>query len=113
MKQEFKIVGDYIELIQLLKALGIAETGGHAKMIVEEGDVIRNGEVELRKRAKLIPASPSSTLHCQSGLSKDLTSHTPRLNKPTKSKLLSGDHSKCSIKSTKLNLLTNFELSVS
>ncbi|MEN9442794.1 MAG: hypothetical protein RI922_1091 [Bacteroidota bacterium] len=55
MKQEFKIVGDYIELIQLLKALGIAETGGHAKMIVEEGDVIRNGEVELRKRAKLIP----------------------------------------------------------
>ena len=55
MKQEFKILGDYIELIQLLKALGIAETGGHAKMIVEEGDVIRNGEVELRKRAKLIP----------------------------------------------------------
>ncbi len=55
MKQEFKIVGDYIELIQLLKALGIAETGGQAKMIVEEGDVIRNGEVELRKRAKLIP----------------------------------------------------------
>jgi ribosome-associated protein len=55
MKQEFKIVGDYIELIQLLKALGIAETGGHAKMIVEAGDVIRNGEVELRKRAKLIP----------------------------------------------------------
>lgn len=55
MKQEFKIVGDYIVLIQLLKALGIAETGGHAKMIVEEGDVIRNGEVELRKRAKLIP----------------------------------------------------------
>ena len=55
MKQEFKIVGDYIELIQLLKALGIAETGGHAKRIVEEGDVIRNGEAELRKRAKLIP----------------------------------------------------------
>lgn len=55
MKQEFKIEGDYIELIQLLKALGIAETGGHAKYIVEKGEVIRNGEVELRKRAKLIP----------------------------------------------------------
>jgi len=52
---KFKIEGDYIELIQLLKALGIAQTGGHAKMIVEDGDVIRNGEVELRKRAKLIP----------------------------------------------------------
>jgi ribosome-associated protein len=55
MEQDFKINGDYIELIQLLKALGIAETGGHAKIIVEDGEVLRNGEVELRKRAKLIP----------------------------------------------------------
>jgi ribosome-associated protein len=55
MKQEFKIEGEYIELIQLLKALGIAETGGHAKYIVEQGEVIRNGELETRKRAKLIP----------------------------------------------------------
>jgi len=55
MEQDFKINGNYIELIQLLKALGIAETGGHAKMIVEDGEVLRNGEVELRKRAKLIP----------------------------------------------------------
>ena len=53
--EEFKIEGDYIELIQLLKVLGIAQTGGHAKMIVQEGAVIRNGEVELRQRAKLIP----------------------------------------------------------
>jgi len=52
---KFKIEGDYIELIALLKAVGIAQTGGHAKMIVEDGVVIRNGEVELRKRAKLIP----------------------------------------------------------
>lgn len=51
---EFKIEGEYIELIQLLKATGIAETGGHAKHIVECGDVVRNGEVELRKRAKLV-----------------------------------------------------------
>ncbi len=54
-EQEFKITGEYIELIQLLKALGLAQTGGHAKMIVEEEMVIRNGEVETRKRAKLIP----------------------------------------------------------
>ena len=32
--QEFQINGPYIELIGLLKALGIAETGGHAKAIV-------------------------------------------------------------------------------
>lgn len=53
--ETFKIEGDYIELIGLLKAMGIAETGGHAKFIVEEGVVIRNGETELRKRAKLVP----------------------------------------------------------
>lgn len=53
--REFKIEGDYIELIQLLKVLGIASTGGHAKIIVENGEVRRNGEVETRKRAKLIP----------------------------------------------------------
>lgn len=55
MSTDFKIEGDYIELIQLLKAIGIAQTGGHAKFIVEDGEVIRNGEVETRKRAKLIP----------------------------------------------------------
>ena len=53
--EEFKVEGAYIELIQLLKVLGLAQTGGHAKMIVDEGVVIRNGEVELRKRAKLVP----------------------------------------------------------
>lgn len=54
-EQNFKIEGEYIELIQLLKVLGIAQTGGHAKFIVEDGEVTRNGEIELRKRAKLIP----------------------------------------------------------
>jgi ribosome-associated protein len=53
--KEFKIEGDYIELMALLKALGIAETGGHAKHIVDAGEVIRNGQVENRRRAKLIP----------------------------------------------------------
>lgn len=55
MTVDFKIEGDYIELIALLKVLGVAQTGGHAKMIVEEGVVYRNGEIEMRKRAKLIP----------------------------------------------------------
>jgi len=49
----FKIKGEFIELIQLLKVLGIAETGGHAKIIVEDGLVKLNGVVEERKRAKL------------------------------------------------------------
>lgn len=50
----FKIEGEYIELIQLLKAIGLAQTGGHAKMIVDEELVQRNGELETRKRAKLV-----------------------------------------------------------
>jgi ribosome-associated protein len=54
MAEKFKITGEYIELIQLLKAVGLAQTGGHAKMIVNEEMVVRNGEVETRKRAKLI-----------------------------------------------------------
>ena len=54
MEQTFKIEGEYIELIQLLKAIGLAESGGHAKMIVNEEMVLRNGEIETRKRAKLI-----------------------------------------------------------
>ncbi len=53
--EEFKIEGEYIELMALLKALGIAETGGHAKHIVDAGEVVRNGQIETRRRAKLIP----------------------------------------------------------
>jgi len=52
--REFKLTQDYIELVKLLKLLRIAETGGHAKIIVEEGEVVRNGEIEYRKKAKLI-----------------------------------------------------------
>ena len=52
--REFKVTEKYIELVKLLKLLRIAQTGGHAKIIVEDGEVIRNGEVEYRKRAKLI-----------------------------------------------------------
>jgi ribosome-associated protein len=50
----FKLNTDYIELIGLLQVVGLASTGGHAKKIVESGKVVRNGQVELRKRAKLI-----------------------------------------------------------
>lgn len=52
--REFKLKEDYIELIKLLKLMRIAETGGHAKILVEDGEVVRNGETEYRKRAKLV-----------------------------------------------------------
>lgn len=44
---------EYIELIKLLKTMRISESGGQAKLMVDDGLVKRNGELELRKRAKL------------------------------------------------------------
>ena len=52
-KMEFKLTGEYIELISLLKYLRLSESGGHAKMMVDEGMVQRNGEPEYRRRAKI------------------------------------------------------------
>lgn len=44
---------EYIELIKLLKIMRVSESGGQAKMMVDDGIVYRNGEPEFRKRAKL------------------------------------------------------------
>ncbi len=52
---KYKIKGDYIELMALLKIVGIAESGGQAGMLITEGYIKRNGEPEFRKRAKLKP----------------------------------------------------------
>ncbi len=50
----YKLNGEeYIELIKLLKTMRISESGGQAKLMVDDGLVKRNGELELRKRAKL------------------------------------------------------------
>lgn len=65
MKQTIKIEGEYIELIALLKLTGIAQTGGHAKIIVDEGVVFRNGEIETRKRAKLIAGDAIVVEDCE------------------------------------------------
>lgn len=49
----FNLTGEYIELIKLLKAVRIAESGAHAKFLVENSNVRLNGVVEYRKRAKV------------------------------------------------------------
>lgn len=53
MSQIFRIDGEYIELIKLLKAVGLCDSGGMAKAVVGEGIVTVDGEVELRKRRKI------------------------------------------------------------
>ena len=50
---EFKVTGDYIPLIQLLKAAGLVQTGGEAQIVVTEGEVKYNGQVDYRKRLKV------------------------------------------------------------
>jgi ribosome-associated protein len=42
-----------IRLDQLLKRLDIAQTGGHAKMLIQGGEVLVNGEVETRRGKKI------------------------------------------------------------
>jgi ribosome-associated protein len=44
---------EFIQLTQLLKAVGIAENGAMAGQMVIDGLVKLNGERESRKRAKL------------------------------------------------------------
>lgn len=45
---------DFIPLIALLKATGLVDSGSMAQEVVTAGLVKRNGEVELRKRAKIV-----------------------------------------------------------
>lgn len=44
---------EYIELNQLLKLMNLVQSGGHAKLVIEDGLVRVNGEVEFRKRKKM------------------------------------------------------------
>ena len=44
---------DFVELNQLLKLVGLADSGGQGKAIVASGDVTVDGVVELRKTAKI------------------------------------------------------------
>lgn len=49
----FELTRDYIELDSLLKLLTLAPSGGIAKMMIADGLVTVNGELELRKTRKL------------------------------------------------------------
>ena len=44
---------DYIELHNLLKVTGLCESGGVAKLLIGDGLVRVEGDVELRKRCKI------------------------------------------------------------
>lgn len=50
---EFKLEGEFIPLIQLLKATALVQSGGEAQTVVEDGLVKYNGKVDFRKRLKV------------------------------------------------------------
>lgn len=50
---ELELRGEHIALDALLKATGLAPSGGAARQMITEGLVRVDGQVELRKTAKL------------------------------------------------------------
>ncbi len=50
---DFALERDHVELNQLLKLVGLCESGGAGKAIVASGDVRVDGAVELRKTCKI------------------------------------------------------------
>ena len=50
---EFQLNGEYVELNQLLKMVGLCDRGGAGKVMVAEGVVSVDGLLELRKTAKI------------------------------------------------------------
>ena len=45
---------DQLRLDQFLKLRAIAETGGQAKLMIQSGEVKVNGELETKRRRKLV-----------------------------------------------------------
>jgi ribosome-associated protein len=51
--QTFELADEYVELCNLLKLVGLAESGGRGKQMVAEGLVSVDGQPESRKTAKI------------------------------------------------------------
>ncbi len=49
----FQLKGEYVELNQLLKLVGVCDSGGAGKALVAEGVVSVDGHIELRKTCKI------------------------------------------------------------
>lgn len=53
MPKEVEITTEYITLGQLLKMMDLIQSGGMAKVFLQENKVLVNGEVEIRRGRKL------------------------------------------------------------
>ena len=52
-KVSFELTGEFVELNQLLKLVGLCDSGGAGKVLVSSGEVKVDGKQELRKTAKI------------------------------------------------------------
>lgn len=52
--QDALIRSEPVELVKLLKFEGLVGSGGEAKIVITDGQVTVNGEVETRKRRKIV-----------------------------------------------------------
>ena len=49
----FDLTSEFVEINQLLKLVGLVDSGGAGKHVVASGDVSVDGKPELRKTAKI------------------------------------------------------------
>lgn len=50
---DFKLRDEFVELCNLLKLVGVADSGGRGKALVAAGEVTLDGRLESRKTAKV------------------------------------------------------------
>lgn len=52
--EEIKIRDEFIKLGQALKLAGLVESGVEAKIVIQDGQVLVNGQVETQRGKKLV-----------------------------------------------------------
>lgn len=54
MTRTVEITKEPVELYKILKFEGLVGTGGEAKIVISDGQVTVNGEIETRRRKKIV-----------------------------------------------------------
>jgi len=65
MNNEIKIKTPYIELDSFLKFASVCMTGGEAKLLIQGGEILVNGEVCTMRKKKLYPGDRVTADGCE------------------------------------------------